>query len=122
MKKLFNLSLFFRWYDLWMGAFTDIKNRAVYICPLPMVGIKLIYPSKHDILYHFKWKKLCRYVAPEIHDDSGCRFCTDPKTKQLTKCNNFIVSYNYCLATCNRRQKIKAEEDRAKYIFGMFYR
>ncbi len=32
---------FFRWYDLWIGAYIDVNNRAIYICPLPMVGVKL---------------------------------------------------------------------------------
>jgi hypothetical protein len=36
---------FFRWYDLWIGGYIDIKNQAIYICPLPMVGIKINYGS-----------------------------------------------------------------------------
>lgn len=32
---------FFRWYDLWIGAFIDTKKRAIYICPVPMFGIKI---------------------------------------------------------------------------------
>lgn len=38
---------FFRWYDLWIGIYIDRKNRTVYICPIPMVGIKVEYGS-HD--------------------------------------------------------------------------
>jgi hypothetical protein len=38
------ITLFFRWYDLWIGAYVDVKNRTVYICPLPMVGIKVVLP------------------------------------------------------------------------------
>lgn len=34
---------FFRWYDLWIGAYIDTKNKMIYICPLPMVGIKVFY-------------------------------------------------------------------------------
>lgn len=34
-------SFFFRWYDLWIGAYIDTKQQAIYICPLPMVGIKI---------------------------------------------------------------------------------
>jgi hypothetical protein len=34
-------SLFFRWYDLWVGIYIDTKGRAVYICPLPMFGLKV---------------------------------------------------------------------------------
>jgi len=36
------VSVFFRWYDLWIGAFIDRKNRTVYICPIPMFGIKVV--------------------------------------------------------------------------------
>lgn len=32
---------FFRWYDLWIGAYIDITNATVYFCPLPMVGLKI---------------------------------------------------------------------------------
>lgn len=32
---------FFRWFDLWIGAYIDVENRAIYICPLPMVGVKI---------------------------------------------------------------------------------
>lgn len=34
---------FFRWYDLWIGAYVDTKDKAIYVCPLPMVGIKIQY-------------------------------------------------------------------------------
>lgn len=32
---------FFRWYDLWIGAYVDTKNKAVFICPIPTLGIKI---------------------------------------------------------------------------------
>lgn len=32
---------FFRWYDLWVGLYIDVKGRAVYWCPIPMLGIKV---------------------------------------------------------------------------------
>lgn len=32
---------FFRWYDLWVGAYIDRDNNAIYICPLPTIGIKI---------------------------------------------------------------------------------
>ncbi len=35
------LSLFFRWYDLWIGAYYDTKNRVLYVCPIPMFGLKI---------------------------------------------------------------------------------
>lgn len=30
---------FFRWYDLWIGAYIDTENKRVYICPFPMFGV-----------------------------------------------------------------------------------
>ena len=35
---------FFRWYDIWVGAFIDTKKRTVYICPFPMIGVKVELP------------------------------------------------------------------------------
>jgi len=29
---------FFRWYDLWIGAYYDKKAKRLYVCPLPMIG------------------------------------------------------------------------------------
>lgn len=34
-------SAFFRWYDLWIGAYWDRTNRTLYVCPVPMIGIKV---------------------------------------------------------------------------------
>lgn len=32
---------FFRWYDLWIGAYWDRKARVLYVCPVPMFGVKI---------------------------------------------------------------------------------
>lgn len=37
----FRVTPFLRWYDLWVGVFIDTNKRAVYICPLPMIGVKI---------------------------------------------------------------------------------
>ena len=36
-------SLFFRWYDLWIGAYWDRASRVLYVCPLPMVGVRVSF-------------------------------------------------------------------------------
>jgi len=35
------VKLFFRWYDLWVGMYIDINDKCLYICPIPMFGIKI---------------------------------------------------------------------------------
>jgi hypothetical protein len=35
------ITVFFRWYDLWIGIFVDTKGKAWYICPIPMFGVKI---------------------------------------------------------------------------------
>ena len=37
---------FFRFYDLWIGAYIDTDNRTIYICPVPMIGIKINWAEK----------------------------------------------------------------------------
>lgn len=31
----------FAWYDLWIGAYIDRKNRVLYACPLPCLLIEV---------------------------------------------------------------------------------
>jgi hypothetical protein len=35
------VSLFFRWYDLWIGMYIDTAHSTIYICPVPMLGVKV---------------------------------------------------------------------------------
>jgi hypothetical protein len=35
------ISLSFKWYDFWVGFYWDRDNRQLYVCPLPMVVIKI---------------------------------------------------------------------------------
>ena len=31
----------FAWYDLWIGAYWDRKERVLYVCPVPMILIAI---------------------------------------------------------------------------------
>lgn len=42
------MSIFFRWYNLWVGAYLDWPYRTLYVCPLPMVGVRIQLPHRHD--------------------------------------------------------------------------
>lgn len=35
------INFFFRWNDFWVGIYYDEKSRVIYICPIPMFGIKI---------------------------------------------------------------------------------
>ena len=35
------IELLFAWYDFWVGIYLDRKNRALYMFPLPMLGVKV---------------------------------------------------------------------------------
>jgi len=40
-KRVTKIKPFFKWRDIWIGVFIDANNSAVYICPLPTVGLKI---------------------------------------------------------------------------------
>ena len=37
------VSPFFRWYDLWIGLYIDVKGKAAYFCPIPTIGVKITW-------------------------------------------------------------------------------
>lgn len=42
----FRAQFFFAWYDWWIGAYWDRSNRLLHICPLPMIGVKIVVPRE----------------------------------------------------------------------------
>lgn len=38
---ILTISFFFRWYDLWIGLYIDAPNCTLYLCPIPMFGVKI---------------------------------------------------------------------------------
>lgn len=42
------VSVFFRWYDLWIGAYYDRNAHALYVCPLPMIGVRVVLGEADD--------------------------------------------------------------------------
>jgi hypothetical protein len=41
LKNRLKFSISFRWYDFWIGWYWDRENRAIYICLLPMLPIRI---------------------------------------------------------------------------------
>jgi hypothetical protein len=45
------------WRDLWVGAYVDAAHKAVYLCPVPCLGVKITWgeseaPSYDDLATH----------------------------------------------------------------------
>lgn len=36
------VSVFFAWFDCWIGAYYDRKHRTLYVCPLPCIVFKFL--------------------------------------------------------------------------------
>lgn len=51
----FKARLFFAWYDWWIGAYWDRKDRLLYLCPLPMVGLKVVIPRDWARKFREHW-------------------------------------------------------------------
>jgi hypothetical protein len=41
------IRLLFAWYDLWIGAYWDRKNRTLYVLPLPCIGVVIEFAPRH---------------------------------------------------------------------------
>ena len=41
------VSLFCKLKDMWIGAYWDARGRSLYVCPIPMFGIRLCF-CKHE--------------------------------------------------------------------------
>lgn len=41
--KFFAISVAFKWYDLWIGAYWDRHENRLYLCPLPCLVIRLTF-------------------------------------------------------------------------------
>lgn len=56
------------WYDLWIGAYVDRTNKAVYICPLPTVVIKILWWKEtiDDVSFARGWKDATDYIREMI--------------------------------------------------------
>lgn len=51
------MKLFFRWYDIWIGAYIDRPRRVLYICPIPMVGVRIKLPERHYLIWGRYYKE-----------------------------------------------------------------
>ena len=77
IKPTIRIKPYFRWYDLWVGAYVDTRRQAVYICPLPTIGIKI-------------WRD-------EI---ATCRLCGNRTTKAAHHTGDGWILYWDCLQGC----------------------
>lgn len=48
LLRLGRLQVLLVWYDLWVGAYYDVGHRTLYLCPLPMLVLRLELPGPRD--------------------------------------------------------------------------
>lgn len=47
---------YFRWYDIWVGAYIDKTKKTLYFCLLPTIGLKFDFREKRERLAEQVWK------------------------------------------------------------------
>lgn len=60
-RKRLTIKLYFKWYDFWFGFYYDRKVKAIYICFLPMLPIRLAFelePMRLCPYCHIAMKKV----------------------------------------------------------------
>lgn len=71
---------FFRWYDLWIGAYWDRTNYVLFLCVFPMFGLKIEMP---------RWVEWAPCWCPFMNDDHTCNFHgrgpVEPSSEEKTK-------------------------------------
>lgn len=73
---------FFRFYDIWIGLYIDIPNRAIYICPIPMFGVKIQLTPK---------PKSEKAIYKIIHKNEDFTYAQDKDGRVIMYSNNQIV-------------------------------
>lgn len=86
--------VFFKWYDFWVGLYYDRRDRRLFFCPLPMVGVvfdfgprKKISRAQQRINYLADLYKnvppIGHVVAKESFSIGGIHFLKDQKYSLL---------------------------------------
>jgi hypothetical protein len=70
----FSVRPFFRWFDIWIGAYWDRENWTLYICPVPMFGLKIKIPRRRE--YH---SNVCIHGT---HHRESCDRCEAMETAE----------------------------------------
>jgi hypothetical protein len=71
-----SVQVFFAWYDFWVGAYYDRDTRALYICPLPMLVIRIGAPPEEE-----------RILGGHAVGFDGCPACTIGEGRSCRQCD-----------------------------------
>lgn len=76
-----NLSVFFAWYDAWVGFYYDREKEVLYFCPLPMVVFQLDrkYNASEFVDILLAIKKEAKEAGNDFDDDELLRLLRDRK-------------------------------------------
>ncbi len=73
-----SVRLFFAWWDAWVGAYWDRRQRRLYICPIPMLGVVVQFRRP-------KRKRQCRRCAHLTAWHQQPRLCEAHVTNSTSK-------------------------------------
>jgi hypothetical protein len=46
VRKRLSIKLYIKWYDFWVGFYYDQRMRALYVCLLPMLVVRLAFETE----------------------------------------------------------------------------
>ncbi len=79
---MFEIKIFLAWYDGWIGYYYDRKSKALYICLIPMVVLKI---NKHQHNWIFEGCRGC----PKSETGEGPKGCS----QEIYRCNCGVFDY-----------------------------
>lgn len=68
---------YFKWFNSWIGLYYDVKERAIYIGIVPMIGIKVELPETKRSRKHYL------IIGKHINEPIGC--CSEDAIEDVLK-------------------------------------
>jgi hypothetical protein len=81
----YTITAFFAWFDLWIGVYWARGERSLYICPLPMCVLKILWPRRPND-YAWDDPRRCRWGHNISEHGTFRHHCLGGKGRICTRC------------------------------------
>ena len=63
-RRRISIKPFFKWFDLWIGIYIDVEGKSVYVCPIPMFGVKIHWwvETLEQKSFNRGWRDAVEYI------------------------------------------------------------